>query len=193
MQWPYVITAEQWSAAGDFWGGMAQVGLVGVTVYVGQQWLRQKRYEGVKELIEEFAVIHHEMQQSAASLTQLTGTNGGADWWTMKDAALKAFDTQRIKLLYVAVRCRLHDDELSGNVYKVNEISMTFRAKYLEYRAIPIGKESWSLSMEERAINDKNRKELAQVLFVPDSELWKEYVHASEACYLRARILMWGV
>lgn len=51
MQWPYVITAEQWSAAGDLWGGMAQVGLVSVTVYVGRQWLRQKRYEGVKELI----------------------------------------------------------------------------------------------------------------------------------------------
>jgi hypothetical protein len=78
-------------------------------------------------------------------------------------------------------------------VYKINEIVMTFRAKYLEYRAIPIGKDSWSMSTEERAINDKNRKELAQVLFVPDSELWKEYVHASEACYLRARILMWGV
>ena len=123
MPWPYVITAEQWSAAGGMVGGLAQAGLVSVTMYVGRQWLRQKRYEGVKELIEEFAVIHHEMQQSAASLTQLTGTNGGADWRTMKDAALKAFDTQRIKLLYVAVRCRLHDDEYPQMCIKLMKLS----------------------------------------------------------------------
>lgn len=193
MNWPYVITAEQWSALGSILGGVAQVVLVGVTVYVGLQWIRQKRYEGVKELIEEFAVIHHEMQQSAARLTQLTGSSNGMSRWTMKDAALMEFDTQRVKLLYVAVRCRLYDDELSANVYKVNDISRTFRAKYQEYRAIPIGEDSWSLSKEERSINDKNRKELAQVLFVPESELWTEYARASEACYLRARLLMWGV
>lgn len=89
----------------------------------------------------------------------------------MKDAALMEFDTQRVKMLHVAIRCRLYDDELSANVYKVNDISRTFRAKYQEYRYIPIGEESWLLSKEEQANNDNNRRELAQILFVPKSEL----------------------
>jgi hypothetical protein len=192
MQWWYVITAEQWSALGTMVGGVAQVGLVGVTGYVGRQWIRQKRYEGVKELIEEFAVIHHEMQKAAADLTHHTDTNNSANWRTTKDAALMAFDNQRIRLLYVAVRCQLYDDELSANVYKVNDFSNVFRMKYLEYRSIPIGEDSWSLGEEERATNDKNRRALAQVLFVPESELWTDYAQASKACYLRARVLMWG-
>jgi hypothetical protein len=68
MQLPFIITAEQWSAFGAFWGGMAQVGLVVVGVVAGRAWLRQKRFDGVRLLLEEYVLLHHEMQKSLAQL-----------------------------------------------------------------------------------------------------------------------------
>jgi hypothetical protein len=191
MQWSFIITAEQWSAFGTFWGGMAQVGLVVVGVLAGREWLRQKRFDGVRLLLEEYVLLHHEMQKSLAQLSQRTSTGTTSTFEESRDTAMNVLDVQRIQLLSIVSRSQMYDDDLSDGFNAVNEQLKTYRQNYIQYRFLPIGESARELSPEDAQHNDNERRRLAMMLFVPDSDWWVEFARLNGRVMQQGRRLLW--
>lgn len=92
LNWSYEITSDQWVAAGTFWGGMAQIGLVVVGALAGWEWRRRERYRGVREIVEMQQQEYTKLLQSCRNLMISTENRGTATGISQATTALNAFD-----------------------------------------------------------------------------------------------------
>jgi hypothetical protein len=191
MRWP-VITGEQWIALGTMLGGIAQLCLVVVGLFAGREWLRQRRFDGVRLLLEEYVTLHHDMQKSLAQLQQLTSTGASGTFWEVRDTAVIQLNAQRIQLLLLASRSRFYSDDLADGLNALNEQLKTYQHGYDQYRQIPIGEAARALDFEDAKFYNSERKRLGLLLFVPDSDWWIGFIHSNDTVMKRGRCLLWG-
>jgi hypothetical protein len=104
---------------------------------------------------------------------------------------MKALDAQRIQLLSIVSRSKMYDDDLSDGLNAVNEQLKIYRQSYIQYRFLPIGESARELSPEDAQHNDNERRRLAMMLFVSDSDWWGEFTRLNGRVMQQGRQLLW--
>ena len=190
MQWPYDITADQWSAAGAFWGGMAQLGLVVVGAAASWEWRRRERFRGVQEIMEIQQQEYTKLLQSCRSLMVIPEHRGTANGILHANVAQSLFDGILINMHICMTRMYFYDNALSDEIQKVNAVFEIYRAKYLQYRKLSL-KPVDNTSQEASAKFDDEIRNIENELFSPDSALLNAIIQQQLSLLQRAKKLLW--
>jgi hypothetical protein len=187
MEWFYDVSPGQWSAFGAFWGGLAQVGLVFLGVYAGQQWFRQKRVEGLHALISECLQIIHDLDVAVDIGRAMVSYKG------VQEQQFQIIGEKYIQLMGVATRSRYYDDAVANAITEHgNHIRDLLRA-YDRKRDNDEALKEGGGSEEERKEYIRIRREAQKILFRTESDPWHQvFVDTKEKIIRTARKASWG-
>ena len=188
MQWPYVITAEQWSAAGDFWGGVGQIGLALAGAYAGKEWVRQERLRALHEVMKQYLELEFQLNVASAALLSVNGGRTDLPRALRKEDAMVEFDALRIHLMRNTRRCRLYDDALGDEFEALAKHLLQYAKNFIEWQhTFPVG-DAEGITSEQY----ERQKQLALILFVHDSDWWPKYERLSDEIVRRGKNVLWG-
>ena len=189
MKWMTEISADQWSAFGAFWGGIAQVGLVVIGAVAGWEWRRRERFRGIREIMEMQQQEYMKLLQSCRNLMVIPEHRGTANGILHANAAQSLFDGTLINMHACMTRMYFYDNDLSDEIQKVNTAFENYRSKYLEYRNLSL-QEGQNVTQEASAKFDELR-DIEYELFSPDSALLNEIFQKQLSLLQRAKKLLW--
>jgi hypothetical protein len=187
MQWPYVITAEQWAAFGAMLSGFAQIGVVVIGWYAGKQWFQQKRVEGLHALVPECLQLMHDMEVATDRGRALVSYVG------YQEKQFEIIAQKYIQLMGVATRCMYYDDKLAELIrlyaLHVNEL---LRAYHEEPEIIQMSKEEVVSEQEKQRLHKLRRAAMDKLFRVEDDPWYDTFQNHKKAIIRRARFVSWG-
>jgi hypothetical protein len=192
MQWPFIITAEQWSAAGTFWGGLAQVALVVVGALAGREWVRQERLKGVREIVEAHLTKTDSLLLALKMLRIPLGKQDLYGELSDRLNLLNTFDGILRELHFCAIRMYFYDKDLGDAMQHVNISLEAYRSQYMKYRDLVQKRIVLTPDSKISVPADAELVALDKELFTLESSLWESYIHEQIVLQRAAKKLLWG-